>query len=191
MARPNRAAGGDGRGQGADPLAGLTYKQRQFVEAYLGAANGNATEAARIAGYQWPDRLGARLVGKSSIRVAIDARLADSALPTSEILARLSDMATGSIEDFITINAKGGYRVDFAKAKRLGKLHLIKEIRPTKEGVAIKLHDAKAALDQLGKFRGLWDSKGQTDDESVSAFVRAVQQLAEQGSREKAIEPPR
>jgi|SRR5690554_820481 len=31
--------------------AGLTEKQRRFVEAYMGAAAGNATEAARLAGY--------------------------------------------------------------------------------------------------------------------------------------------
>ena len=29
----------------------LTEKQRKFVEAYMGQANGNATEAARLAGY--------------------------------------------------------------------------------------------------------------------------------------------
>ncbi len=30
---------------------GLTLKQRRFVDAYMGEANGNATEAARMAGY--------------------------------------------------------------------------------------------------------------------------------------------
>lgn len=33
----------------------LTLKQRKFVEAYLGKANGNATEAARLAGYKGND----------------------------------------------------------------------------------------------------------------------------------------
>jgi phage terminase small subunit len=33
----------------------LTTKQRLFVEAFIGAANGNATEAARLAGYQGSD----------------------------------------------------------------------------------------------------------------------------------------
>ena len=33
----------------------LTEKQRRFVEAYLGEANGNATEAARLAGYSGTD----------------------------------------------------------------------------------------------------------------------------------------
>ena len=33
----------------------MTHKQKKFVEAYLGEANGNATEAARIAGYAGND----------------------------------------------------------------------------------------------------------------------------------------
>ena len=33
----------------------LTEKQRRFVEAYVGAACGNATEAARLAGYSGDD----------------------------------------------------------------------------------------------------------------------------------------
>lgn len=36
--------------RGNDPLEGLTGKQRRFVLAY----NGNASEAARIAGYSAP-----------------------------------------------------------------------------------------------------------------------------------------
>ena len=35
----------------ADPLEGLTLKERRFVDAYLGEAAGNGTRAARLAGY--------------------------------------------------------------------------------------------------------------------------------------------
>lgn len=35
----------------ADPLLGLNLRERKFVEAYLGEAAGNATRAARLAGY--------------------------------------------------------------------------------------------------------------------------------------------
>lgn len=170
----------------------LTYKQRLFVEAYLGPAGGNATDAARRAGYAWPDRAGPRLVGKSSVRAAIDARLDEAALSTSEILARLSECATASVEHFIAIdeNAQGdaAYRLDLNKAKRRHKLHLIKKIKPTQHGIGIELHDPIAALDKLGRYRGLWDSKGQGDDETVATFVKAVQQIATQG--QEPIEPP-
>ena len=53
-------------------MRGLTARQRAFVEAY----NGNATQAAIAAGYsaRTADKIGPRLVGKSSIASAIRAR---------------------------------------------------------------------------------------------------------------------
>lgn len=44
----------------------LTLKQRKFVTAYLGPANGNATEAARIAGYKGSDSV-MRYVGSTNL----------------------------------------------------------------------------------------------------------------------------
>lgn len=58
----------------------LSLKERRFVDAYLGSANGNATKAARQAGYGSTAKsssvLGARLLGKVSVRRAIENRLA-------------------------------------------------------------------------------------------------------------------
>lgn len=45
----------------------LTEKQRKFVEAYMGAAAGNATEAARLAGYKGNNETLAQ-VGAENIR---------------------------------------------------------------------------------------------------------------------------
>jgi phage terminase small subunit len=59
----------------------LTLKQKRFVEAYLGEANGNATEAAAIAGYEGERKslrvIGARNLKKPSVRLAIDERTKD------------------------------------------------------------------------------------------------------------------
>jgi phage terminase small subunit len=49
----------------------LTNKQFEFVAAYLGKANKNATEAARIAGYAHPLVQGPRLLGNVRIESAI------------------------------------------------------------------------------------------------------------------------
>lgn len=46
---------------------GLTVKQRLFVEAYTGPARGNATEAARIAGYKGND-VTLAVVGSENLR---------------------------------------------------------------------------------------------------------------------------
>lgn len=62
----------------------LTEKQRRFVEAYMGEAAGNATEAARLAGYRGNDAtlaaVGAENLKKPLIREAIDSRVASSPL---------------------------------------------------------------------------------------------------------------
>ena len=48
-----------------------------FVAAYLGEANRNATEAARIAGYAHPVQQGPRLLGNVGIKTAIDEHLSN------------------------------------------------------------------------------------------------------------------
>lgn len=58
--------------------AKLTEKQRRFVEAYMGKAAGNATEAARIAGYKGTDNtlksVGNENLNKPDVAAAIAER---------------------------------------------------------------------------------------------------------------------
>lgn len=147
-------------------MAPLTYKQQLFVSFYLGEAEGNASEAARMAGYALPDKSGSRLVGKSRIRAAIDAKLDEVALTSNEILARLSGHATADIGDFLKFSG-GSYILDLDKARKRGKLHLIKKLRPTKFGTAIELHDSQAALVHLGKYRGLFKDQPESIEDPV------------------------
>lgn len=67
----------------------LTEKQRRFVEAYMGEAAGNATEAARLAGYKGNAKtlgaVGAENLAKPGIQQAIDKRVdADPKIATRE-----------------------------------------------------------------------------------------------------------
>lgn len=74
----------------------LNEKQRRFVEAYMGPARGNGTEAARLAGYSEGSagRTAARLLDGSTelgrrVRAAIDGRIAkDPAVMDREQLQR-------------------------------------------------------------------------------------------------------
>lgn len=54
-------------------MAQLTDKQHAFVAAYLGTAERNATEAARLAGYKQPNQQGPRLLVNVGIAEAIAA----------------------------------------------------------------------------------------------------------------------
>jgi phage terminase small subunit len=84
-----------------DDEAPLTEKQRRFVDAYLGEAMGNATQACALAGYQG-DRstlgvTGHWLLRNPKVRAAIDSRIAsDPGVATREERQRLlTDIARG------------------------------------------------------------------------------------------------
>lgn len=63
--------------EGVTPVADLTPKQRLFVEAYVGPSRGDATDAARRAGYAGDERalhrMGARNLENEFVRAAIAA----------------------------------------------------------------------------------------------------------------------
>ena len=156
----------------------LTDKQRLFVAYYLATLNG--TEAA-LQAYDAKDRLVAANIAsenlrKPYIRAAINEELQQRTMTANEVLARLTEHATVSIEDFITINEDPPDPtvpmsqsivsvLNLPKAKQRGKLHLIKELTETrtfpKEGgmkleVTLKLHDAQAALRDLGRYHKIF-----------------------------------
>lgn len=71
-------------------MAGLNHKQQLFVEAYLGAANANATEAARIAGYKQPHSQGSRLLENVEIRSRVSERVSEVGMTATEVLTELA-----------------------------------------------------------------------------------------------------
>jgi hypothetical protein len=162
-------------------VAELTGKQQAFVEHYLTCWN--AAKAARLAGYS---KKTARVIGpenlsKPAIREAIDARLKEMALGADEVIARLSQYATGSLAEFISIRKETmkdgkerevGY-IDLAKIKRSSRAHLVKKLN-LKE-MSIELHDAHAALRDLGRYHKLFVDRLLVDDwraELASAGLR-------------------
>ena len=165
----------------------LTWKQKLFVEAYLGKANGNATEAARVAGYRWPDKQGAQLLAKPQVKAAVGARLDDAAMSTDEILGRLSDIARGSLEDFIKVDAQGNYRIDLAGARKGNKLHLLRKLKRGEHGVELELHDPLKALDKLARYRKLYSDEPQVNLAiTVDLLARAEAKHAERRERRGA-----
>jgi phage terminase small subunit len=141
----------------------MTLKQTLFVEAYL-SNGGNATDAARKAGYKGDDDAmrarGAETVANRNVRAAIDARMEEVAakrgiLSAEDVLDLISQHASGSMDDFTTAAGRG-VRLDLAKAKKAGKFHLVKEFKKTDKGTEIKLYDAQAAAALLGKHHGIF-----------------------------------
>jgi phage terminase small subunit len=110
----------------------LAEKRKLFVEFYLGEAHGNGTEAARLAGYEFPSEEAYRLLRNAQVRARIDERLAEVAMTANEVLAELSDIARAEWREFLIIKRnKDGDEVEVkmdlsSKVKSLeliGKAH--------------------------------------------------------------------
>ncbi len=150
-------------------MAGLTNKQKVFVEEYLQCWN--ATEAARRAGYKHPNVSGPRNIVKAGIQTKIAERLAAKAMDTDEVLARLGDQARGDLGDFLDITP-GKVALNLEKAK--GQTHLIKKFRQTKDGVSIELYDAQAALEKLARAHGLFIDRQQVEHSGEIRYVTKI-----------------
>jgi hypothetical protein len=140
--------------------AGLNYRQRMFVSAYLGAANGNGTLAATAAGYAKPGETAYKLLKKTQIRAEIARKTTSAALGADEVLGRLAEIASGNWESFIAFDDDGKPSLDLNQARKAGKLGLIRTLRVNRHGtVSIDLLDPIAALSLLGRYHNLWDGE--------------------------------
>jgi phage terminase small subunit len=143
----------------ADKTIRLTRKQRLFVNNYVRCLN--ATEAARASGYgntySSAAVAGHQLLKKPKIKSEVTRLLEKRTIPESEVISRLADMATASMEDFINPSSLSGrVEINLAKARQRGKLHLLKKFKRKIDGsVEIELHDSQAALDKLVRIYGI------------------------------------
>lgn len=91
----------------------LTEKQRRFVEAFMGKAAGNATEAARLAGYRGTDNtlrvVGAENLSKPAIAAAVSAiQQADPLIADRNERQRFwTDVMRGVVEDHKVVTEDG------------------------------------------------------------------------------------
>lgn len=103
-------------------MSKLTLKQAAFVDAYMGVARGNATEAARIAGYKGNDNT-LRVVGgenllKPAIASAIDERRQQVASSRIMTIEQMQEMLT----QIAANNADADPQVAINAVKELGKM---------------------------------------------------------------------
>ena len=162
-----------------EDTAGLTYRQRLFVAAYLGEANGNGTDAARIAGYACPLEQASDNLTKPAIQAAIAAKLDSASLNADEVLARLSDIASGDFSPYVKI-VRGKPSVDLQAMIDAGHGHLIKAIKQTKFGVNIEFHDPVAALDKLGRYHALFIERSEVSGPSGGPIPVDIETTIEQ-----------
>lgn len=160
----------------------LTYRQRLFVEAYLGEANGNGTRAAQMAGFGAPNVAAVaahRLLRNAKIAALIEQRVASAAMPANEVLARLSEYASADLGNYLSIHDDGTFQVNLSKARKSRRTRAIKKVKTKTRTVStdrgdevevqaeIELHNPLFALDKLAQYHGLYaprsDDGGTTD----------------------------
>jgi phage terminase small subunit len=185
---------------GAD---GLTTKQRLFVEHYL--SNGfNATEAVRAAGYKGNENtlssVGYENLRKPEIAAVISERINEAAMSANEVMARLSAIARGDVNDILD---EAG-RFDFEKARRAKKTGLLKKLKRKTtskrvdartegddeeaetietsvvyEEVEFEMYSAHEALRDLGKYHGLFVERREITGKDGTPLIPDLQDALE------------
>lgn len=144
----------------------LTAKQRIFVEEYL--RTWNATAAATVAGYAFPNVEGPKNLVKPSIAVEVRRRIEEHAMSADEVLLRTADIARGDLSAWIDDDGA----IDLPAIRASGKGHLLKRyktirrVMKTKGGdehetttTEIELYPADAAHDRLMRVHGLYNDR--------------------------------
>jgi phage terminase small subunit len=177
----------------------LSAKQKAFINEYL--TDFNATRAAQRAGYGGDENTlavtGSRLLRIDKVDEAIQIRLQERVMSANEVLDRLAEQARADYKDFLNVAPNGDIALDMAKAE--GKTHLIRRVtqkrtvRRLKDAeidetsLTLELHDAQAALVQLGKHHKLFVDKvdvnhsGKIEHSNVTELTD--EQLADIASR--------
>lgn len=177
----------------------LTGKQRAFIDAYLGPAKFNATEAARIAGYEGSDAtlaaVGYENLRKPQIEAEVRERFNEATMSANEVLARLTEIASGQITDFL--NEDGAFSLQITKQR--GKAHLLKKLKIKRsakkvesfpegeeeqretietslvhEDVEIEMYSAHEALRDLGKFHKLFTERIEHSNPDGSPIAQPI-----------------
>lgn len=115
----------DNRRRGVDPIlletGDLNTRQHLFVEAYLGEARGNATRAARVAGYNGSDNVlattGRDLLRHPQVASRIQGRLNEVGMSTTAILHELAAVATAPTSHFMIQTQDEAYDKDGRKIR--------------------------------------------------------------------------
>lgn len=138
----------------------LTSKNLLFIDTYF-QCNMNATEAARVLGYAFPNTQGPRMLLNVGIKSEINRRLTEKHMSADEVLSRLADMARSDIATFAKIDDPSNLQSDDYK----GQTHVIKKFKKNitrrRDGteytnIELELYDAQSALINIGKQHGLF-----------------------------------
>lgn len=130
-----------------------TFSRLKFAKEYINC-NGNGTEAAYRAGYGGNRatlaRKASRLLEASDVQGYLAEHVRD-AMNAREVVARLAQIARGSMGDFLVIDPDNGQCLgfDFSTPQAKQNLGLIKKLKHTAKGCEVELYSKLGALELL------------------------------------------
>ena len=134
-------------------VTNLSHKQRTFLLMYL--QHGNATQAAREAGYASPEKQGPRLCKNPKIQEVIADYFREQEMAAVEVVARLSAQARAGYAAYLQNDGS----VDLAGMIADGLGHLVKGTKETQWGLQVEFYDAQSALVHVGRYHGLFKDR--------------------------------
>lgn len=138
----------------------LTYKQRRFVDEFI-KNNGNATLAAKAAGYKYPHARGPENVEKSTIKSAIQAVMDKKGITWGRIADKLSEGldAKKVVSAIITGKDADSRTDDFIEVPDYATQHKFMDsaikIREKLDGLEKKDEEAAKSLTEMIVIRSL------------------------------------
>lgn len=156
------------------PKAALSERERRFVDAFCGQAEGNATTAARLAGYSEKSaaRLGYRLSKKVHVRSEIERRQSmraeESGITQTRVLSELTLLAFSDVTHYtvgddgdvaLACGAPEGAMRALQSIKRKITTRGRGENREVTREVELRLWDKPAPLKLAGQHVGLFPNK--------------------------------
>lgn len=186
----------------------LKPKQKLFADYYLTEAHFNGTEAARLSDYKGNNATLAAVayenLRKPHIKKYIDERLSALTMSANAVLARLTEIAEGKVDDLL--DEDGKFNLQTARKNR--KTHLIKKLKRKTtskkvdavteenpedetettletsvihEEIEFEMYSAHEALRDLGKYHKLF-----TDKFEQSGEVKTVAMTVDEWRKEQA-----
>jgi phage terminase small subunit len=163
----------------------FTNKQQEFINAYLGVANFNATEAARIAGYKGNGNtlaaVGSENLRKPNIAAEIKVRLQASAMQADELLMLLGRQARSKniVAKYLTPEG-----VDVEAMIKDGHGNLIKSMKPGKYGMVVEFVDDLKSQELIARNLGILVDRSEVTEINAGSLTDFEEWKRKQSERE-------
>lgn len=178
----------------------MTAKQKRFCEEYL--IDLNATQAAIRADYseRTAYSIGQENLKKPEIQACMkqlmDERSKRTQISADMVLKEYAKLGFSDITDYLKVTTRERMvkydtpdgvvfekemmqSVDLYDTEEVDpvKMHAVAEIKQTKDGIALKLHDKKGALDSIARHLGMFTDKIEHSGEIHMTFEDQLRDL--------------